>query len=70
MTMHYSQLGWSEALVAAGDVSLSSSALLHAVVLRNCLGDIAERTQKFKCGTTSSAKRLPKSSNAMYLNYK
>ena len=26
--------------------------------------------RKFKCGTTSSAKRLPKSSNAMYLNYK
>ena len=52
LTMHYSQLGWSEALVAAGDVSLSSSVLLHAVVLRNCLGDIAERTQKFKCGTT------------------
>ena len=54
MTMNSTQLGWSEALRAAGVVSIASSVLLHVVVIRNLLADIGENSRKFKCGATSS----------------
>ena len=45
LTMNSTRLGWSEALRAAGEVSITSSVLLHVVVLRNLLGDIAENSE-------------------------
>ena len=67
MTMNSTQLGWSEALRAAGVVSITSSVLLHVVVIRNLLADIGENSRKFKCGTTSSDQDF-QSSNIFELN--
>ena len=67
LTMNSTQLGWSEALRAAGVVSIASSVLLHVVVIRNLLADIGENSRKFKCGTTSSDQDF-QSSNIFELN--
>ena len=65
--MNSTQLGWSEALRAAGVVSITSSVLLHVVVIRNLLADIGENSRMFKCGTTSSDQDF-QSSNIFELN--
>ena len=53
LTMNSTRLGWSEALRAAGVVSITSSVLLLVVVIRNLLADIGENSRKFKCGAIS-----------------
>ena len=60
LTMNCVQLGWSGGHLAAGNVSISSSALLHVVVLRNLPGDIAENSRSSNVARLARPRDFPR----------
>ena len=68
LTMNSTQLGWSEALLAAGVISVTSSSLLRVVVIRNLLADIAENPGSSNVARLARPRDFPRVPIAMYLN--